>query len=200
MSEPRTARTRFRFVLGMPTRKTDFQIWELTMPSCSAFKLAMSSSYLDERLRISPLSPFLVELLRLVDDQLAVGRIDVDLGALQRAGGRPLEVHAGAVVAAAVAGALEFVLRRQPVRRAAEVGADGDDRVHDLFGPHDPDAVFVLPPLVDFSDRVVGHEAGLELLHRLEENVGKHESSQNAGQTAEGGGERGPAEGQDQRK
>src|SRR6202022_2768754 len=41
MSEPRTARTRLRFVLGMPTRKTDFQICELTMPSFTALRFAI---------------------------------------------------------------------------------------------------------------------------------------------------------------
>src|SRR5436305_2553304 len=42
ISEPRTARTRLRFVFGMPTRKTDFQIWELTMPSCKALRSAIA--------------------------------------------------------------------------------------------------------------------------------------------------------------
>src|SRR5437763_13142348 len=42
ISEPRTARTRLRFVFGMPIRKTDFQIWELTMPSCKALRSAIA--------------------------------------------------------------------------------------------------------------------------------------------------------------
>src|SRR4051795_6004371 len=83
MSEPRTARTRLRLVLGMPTRKTDFQICELTMPSWSPRRFAIFSSasdrrltsrklQLDERLRVDPLTALLVKLLRLVDDDLAI--------------------------------------------------------------------------------------------------------------------------------
>src|SRR3954467_14121827 len=124
MSEPRTARTRLRLVLGMPTRKTDFQICELTMPSWSPRRFAIfpqrsfaygsgcshpasrGCSHLDKRLRGSPLPAFLVELLRLVDDDLAVGDVDEDLGPLQRPRSRPLEVDSGLVVAAAVARAL----------------------------------------------------------------------------------------------
>src|SRR2546423_143858 len=99
ISEPRTARTRLRFVLGMP--------------SCNALSFAMGSlrrSQLNERVRIHPFAPFLVKLNRLVDDDLAVRRIEEDLRALERTRRRSLEVHSGLVVAAAVAGALEFVL------------------------------------------------------------------------------------------
>src|SRR5947208_7070989 len=96
ISEPRTARTRLRLVLGMPTRKTDFQICELTMPSCSPRRFAIfprgggwgvgSGEWkqtkaptphsphptpdflkLDERLRVSPLTALLMELFRLID-------------------------------------------------------------------------------------------------------------------------------------
>src|SRR5438132_1340296 len=59
-----------------------------------------TTSYLDERLRVRPLAPFLVELLRLIDDDLAVGHIDVDLRTLQRTRCRSLEVHTRLVVAA----------------------------------------------------------------------------------------------------
>src|SRR5207245_10708245 len=99
ISEPRTARTRLRLVFGTPTRKTDFQICELTMFSWIALTLAMSPLGLPvagcrlpvastiqqqatgnrqlkphERFRIRPLSSFLMELLRLVDDALSVRR------------------------------------------------------------------------------------------------------------------------------
>src|SRR4051812_8083747 len=100
MSEPRTARTRLRFVLGMPTRKTDFQICELTMPSCSPRRFAIfplgsapiRRSQLDERLRVNPLAALLMELLRLIDDDLAVGDVDEDLGALEWARSRSFEI------------------------------------------------------------------------------------------------------------
>src|SRR5713101_2256962 len=124
MSEPRTASTRLRLVLGMPTRKTDFQICELTIFSWIALTLAISQ--FDERLRVRPFASFLVELLRFVDDDLSVRGIDEDLGALERTGRRSLEVHAGLVIAAAVARTLELILCRQPVRSASEVRADGD--------------------------------------------------------------------------
>ena len=58
--------------------------------------------------------------------------------------------------AAAVARALELVLRRQIVRRAAEVRAGDAQRVEparvlvDVVGrAHEPDAELFLPPLVD---------------------------------------------------
>src|SRR5260370_7289219 len=121
MSEPRTASTRLRLVLGMPTRKTDFQICELTMFSWRALTLAISK--FDERLRIRPFASFLVKLLRLVDDHLPVREIDEDLRALERARRRSLEVHSRFVVAAAVARTLELILRRQPVRRPPKVRA-----------------------------------------------------------------------------
>jgi len=63
MSEPRTARTRLRFVFGMPTRKTDFHTCELTMPSLSAVRLAIPllkgllGCEVAERNRPSPCNP-----------------------------------------------------------------------------------------------------------------------------------------------
>src|SRR3954451_121894 len=90
ISEPRTARTRLRLVLGMPTRKTDFQICELTMPSWSPRRFAifplgfrLPELQLDKRLRVSPLPALLVKLLRFIDDDLAVGDVDENLGALE---------------------------------------------------------------------------------------------------------------------
>src|SRR3954452_13924183 len=91
MSDPRTAMTRLRFVLRMPTRKTDFQICELTMPSCSPRRFAMfplgsapiCRSQLDERLRVNPLAALLMELLRLIDDDLAIIVVHENLGALE---------------------------------------------------------------------------------------------------------------------
>src|SRR4029079_4719537 len=132
-------------------------------------KISHSLLDLDERFGIRPLTAFLVELLRLVDDDLAVREIDEDLGPLQRPRRRAFEVDAGLVVAAAVAGALELVLRREPVGGTPEVREHGDERVHGLLGAHDPDAVLLFPALVDLADGVVGGEAGLELLDRLKE-------------------------------
>src|SRR5687767_14481210 len=66
-------------------------------------------------------------LLRLVDPHVAVVGVHVHVEALERAGRRPLEVDAVHVVARAVARALELVLGREPVGRAAEVRADRRD-------------------------------------------------------------------------
>src|SRR6187397_2463317 len=86
--EPRTARTRLRFVFGMPTRKIDFQTCELTMPSWTCFSVIplpcgglaslrrSNRSYLQKRLRVRPVPALLVKLDRLVDHDLAVGGID----------------------------------------------------------------------------------------------------------------------------
>src|SRR5690349_12590373 len=109
MSDPRTARTRLRLVLGMPTRKIDFQTCELTMPSWTCFRVIYSPRrfdlHLEKGFRVHPVTALLMELHRLVDHDLAVGRIDEDLGPLQRAGRRSFEVDTGPVIAAAVAGA-----------------------------------------------------------------------------------------------
>src|SRR3954452_20391251 len=226
MSEPRTARTRLRLVFGMPTRKTDFQICELTMPSCSFRRFAIlspviwfrgyavagfrgdhpqprnpgasqpSASCFQERVGVRPLPALLMELYGFIDDDLAIRRVDVDLGPLERTRRRTFEVDAGPVIAAAVARAFELVLRREPVRRASEMRADGDEGVHALFRPDDPDAVLVLPALVDFADRIIGGRTGLEFLDRLEEDVGEKEAAEDAGEAAEGGGEGRPGDGQ----
>src|SRR6478735_2355464 len=87
ISEPRTARTRLRLVLGTPTRKIDFQICELTIPSCNCRRFAIPllwPSDFQERIRVRPLPAFLMELHRLVDHDVSVRRIDVDLRPLQR--------------------------------------------------------------------------------------------------------------------
>src|SRR5437867_2963318 len=78
------------------------------------------------------------------------------------------------------------------------MGTDGDQRVHHVFGAHEPDAELVLPALVDLAHGVVGDKSGLELLHRLEEDVGKHEPAEHTGQAAEGGGEGEPGGGDDE--
>src|SRR5438034_4862715 len=122
----------------MPTRKTDFQICELTMPSWSPLTVMRSFSHFYERIRIGPLPAFLVKLHRLIDDDLSVGRIDENLRALERSRRRSFEVHSRFVIPAAVARTFELVLRRQPVRCAAEMRTDCDQRIHDLFVAHEP--------------------------------------------------------------
>src|SRR5262245_19432250 len=76
--------------------------------------------YVDERLRVAPLAALLLEHSALIDDDLPVVA-DVEGPALQRPGGRPLEVDAADVEAAAMAGALEFLGALQPVRGATQM-------------------------------------------------------------------------------
>src|SRR5260221_5490261 len=144
----RTASPRLRGVSGGPCRKIEFQICVVRVKAQSFFKpsilllrrvlqgprSARPSSALQERFGVAPL-PLLVHVgLRLVDDQLAVLGQD-DPVALQRSGSRTLEVHPGAVETAAVARALELGLGLEPVRRAAEVGADRLESLNPLVVP-----------------------------------------------------------------
>src|SRR5207249_7573928 len=92
---------------------------------------------LDVRIRIIPLPEFLLELAALVHDDLAVVA-DGDGPAFQRPRGGAFEVHAGDVEAAAVAGALELLVRLQPVGRAAEVRAGRAQGVNLALVLHDP--------------------------------------------------------------
>src|SRR6202012_1254688 len=98
---------------------------------------------------------------RLVDDELAVVA-ERDLHPLERARRRPFEVDAVLGVAGAVAGALELVLRAEPARGAAEVGADPEQRVEVALRPHDPDPLALHPLLAHVADGVLGRIAGLE--------------------------------------
>src|SRR5436190_8535830 len=108
--------TRLRRSRGAGWRKMLFQTWLLRMKSptdmgslsvVESVSHRVSRSDLDERFRVGPLAAFLLELLALVHDDLPVVA-DRDGPALQRAGGRALEVDAADVEAAAVAGALEL--------------------------------------------------------------------------------------------
>src|SRR6185295_13553208 len=142
---PSMASARLRLSVGMPTRKMDFQTWDLVtllerLPIMSPLS---RSGGRDESVGVFPLAQLPLELLRLVDDELAVVGADEDAGALQRPRRRPFEVDAALVIAAAVARALELVLGLQPGRRAAEVGADGDEGVDPPLVMDDPHAVLV---------------------------------------------------------
>src|SRR5262245_39190206 len=165
-----TASERFRGSTGFPWRKMDFQTWESVRFSHASLSFFIGSclrrrSGFQERGRVGPLALFVLEDSALVDEDLSVFR-DADRGALERARRGPFEVHAADVIAAAVAGALELLLRRKPVGRAPEVGADGDEGVHLPLVAHDPDPVLLLPSLVD-AGTVVLRKACLEGEGRL---------------------------------
>src|SRR3954463_8575410 len=83
---------------------------------------------LQERFRVSPLSQLALEVAALVDQDLAVFGED-DPRALERARRRTFKVAAAKRKAAAVAGALEFVLGGEIVRRAAEMRARNAERI-----------------------------------------------------------------------
>src|SRR5262249_23703441 len=132
--------------------------------------------HLQKRLGVRPLSKLTLEVPALVHQDLSiVGKHDAD--ALEGARRRAFEVDARDAEPAAVARALELVLRRQIVRRASQVRAGDAERVEAggvlldvLGGPHEPDAELFLPSLVD-ADAVFVRETGLELLRRLVEHV-----------------------------
>src|SRR5215470_2747127 len=118
-------------------------------------------SHLQERARLGPVA-LLVEVLdALVDEDLAVLGLG-DAEPLERARRRALEVDAGLVEAAAVARALELILGGEPARRAAEVGALGEQRVEALLGADDPDALVLLELLAHLTDGEVARVPGLE--------------------------------------
>src|SRR5581483_4735467 len=113
--------TRLRRSRGAGWRKTLFQTCELRMKSPTDIGGPL---HFHEGIGVGPLTEFFLELAALVDDELPV-LADGDGPALQRPGRGALEVDAGDLEAGAVAGAFEFLLRLQPVRRAAEVRAGG---------------------------------------------------------------------------
>ena len=91
-----------------------------------------------------------------------------------------------------MAGALELVLRLQPVRRAAEVGADGDQRVDP------PSSLTIQTPLASLkrsSTTPGGKSSGepdLEAGRRLEEHVREHEPTERRHTATDGGTESHP--------
>src|SRR5229473_5102598 len=104
-----------------------------------------------------------------VHDNLTVGRC-VHMRAVHWPRRGSFEVHAFAVVAAAVARALELVLAGLPVRRASQMGAAGINHENAIGSTMDPDAVFLLPLGVD-AERVIGGISDLEDGGRLEQRT-----------------------------
>src|SRR3954470_10180779 len=89
---------------------------------------------LQEGARLVPLALLEKVLHALVDEDLTVLRTR-DAEPFERPRRRALEVDPGLVEAAAVAGTLELVLRREPPRRAPEMRALRKQRVDAFFGP-----------------------------------------------------------------
>src|SRR2546423_1991933 len=149
------------------------------MLNAECYKNQKFDSHADE-------SPLVIEVARLalrlleesgrVNDDLALG-VEVDVGAIHRSRRGALEVDTLAVVAAAVARALELVLARLPVGRAAEVRAAREDDEQALGVLHNPDAPLLLPLRVH-ADGVVAGEADAEDARRLEEGARQEEAQE----------------------
>src|SRR5215471_10881810 len=113
-----------------------------------------------------------------VDHDLAFG-VEFDVRTVHWPRRGAFEVDALGIVPAAVAGALEFVLTGLPIRRAAQVRADGRDD-EDAFGvAHYPDAVLILELGVDAETeirRIADAELGLGFVERpRKEESEKHQ-------------------------
>src|SRR5580700_3040586 len=108
-----------------------------------------------------------------IDNDLPIGS-QFDLGAVHGTRSRAFEVDAFAVIAAAVAWALELVLARFPVRGAAQVGTPCVNHEHAVWSAIDPDAVFLLKFCVD-AQRELRGIANLENCVRFEKSARKKE-------------------------
>jgi hypothetical protein len=92
---------------------------------------------------------------RSVYDNLPIGR-QFDFRAVHGARSRSLEVDSFVVVSAAVAGALEFVFARLPIRSAAQVRAACVNHEQTIGRAVDPDAEFLLELSVDAESELRG--------------------------------------------
>src|SRR5579872_4258168 len=93
-------------------------------------------------------------------DDLARG-VRLDMRAVHGTRRRPFEVDGFGVIAAAVARALELIFARLPFRRAAEVGAAGENHEDAVRLFNNPNAIGHQEALVD-SETEVGRKADAE--------------------------------------
>src|SRR5437899_1785442 len=113
---------------------------------------------------------------RSIHDNLAIWS-QLDIRAVHGTRRGAFEVHAFAVIAAAVAGTLEFVFAGLPVRCAAKVRATCINNEHAIRRAVYPNAVFLLP-LGIHSERVVGGIADFENRGRLKERTRKEKAEE----------------------
>src|SRR5262249_38302181 len=111
-----------------------------------------------------------------INDDLSVGR-QFQLGPVHGTRRRTLEVNSFAVVAAAVARTLEFILARLPVGGAAQVRAASINHEQAVGGAINPDTVFLLPLRVD-AESVVRRIANLERSARFKKSAGQKEAEE----------------------
>src|SRR5712692_7471311 len=103
----------------------------------------------------------------------------------------PFEVDALAVVSAPMAGALELVLARLPIRRAAQMSTASIDDKDTIGGAVDPDAVLLLPLRIH-TQGVVRGVTDLENGRRLEQCAGKKETKKGDKPCAQKSSDRSP--------
>ena len=106
---------------------------------------------------------------RSVDDDLAVGR-QFYVCAVHGSRGRPFEVDAFAVVAAAVARAFELIFAGLPIGRASQMRAACVDHEYAVRRAIHPDAIFLLELGVDAKRELRG-------IANLENGVGFKKSA-----------------------
>src|SRR5471032_355779 len=146
----------------------------------------LRSAEFDECARVVPLTQLVAITEGLIDDELAVVA-ERDLNSLERPRRRSFEVDSVFGVARAVAGALELVLGAKPARRAAEMGADAEQRIEAAVRAHDPDALALHPLFADVADGVFGRIARLEAGGRLEEDAREEQANDGATGDAKAG-------------
>ena len=105
--------------------------------------------------------------------------IQFDFGTIQWPGRRTFKVDSAAVIATAVAGTLEFVHTRFPVRRATEMSATGIEHKNTLCVSNHPNPKILLKFRVDSKGkirRVANSEHGLRFVQGAwEEKTKEHE-------------------------
>ena len=112
----------------------------------------------------------------LVGNDLAL-RVQFHVGTVHGPRRRPFKIDSFRRVAAAVAGALEFVFRRLPIRSAAQVRALGKDR-ENLGGlPHHVDSILLLEPVTD-TQHVIRRVAQIADCAGLKEGARKKEAQE----------------------
>src|SRR3989338_3025306 len=160
----------------------------------SAHVPSLNQLYNNKRFLIAPFPFFLLEFLRFIHNNFPIV-VERYLETLQRSRRRPFKVNASFIKSTAVAGAFEFIVALQPVRRAPQMGAYRRKRV-DLFRvAHDPYAVGILKTLRDLADFIVVRKSGAKRLPRLEQDIGEQESQSKTAVPGNNGRESGPADG-----
>src|SRR6185437_1290396 len=114
--------------------------------------------------------------LRNIHQNLTVGR-NRNIGSIHGTWRRSLKVDAFAVVAAAMAGAFEFVLGRLPVGSAAQMSAARVDHENAVGRAVHPDAELLLKLGIDAQTKI-GGIADLERGRRLEEGARQKETEE----------------------